>query len=255
MNKECDVLLQAVRQAGQSILDIQQIGYSISRKENEDVLTEADLSANQILKNSLTENFPDYGWLSEENIDDESRWRCSRVWIIDPIDGTREFIAEVPEFTVSAALVEKGEPILACVFNPSRDELFHAVKGGGVFLNQRAVHCRDAVEKPLELLASRSEFRRGEWGKFKDQRVRPVGSIAYKLALLAAGEADATFSLGPKNEWDIAAGVLLVTEAGGIAKNRRGESFRFNQHNTRVDGIVAATLKAEKAVWELINTG
>ena len=109
------------------------------------------------------------------------------------------------------------------------------------------------MEKPL-LLASRSEVKRGEFEPFEPfAQIRPCGSIAYKLALVATGIADATFSLGPKNEWDIAAGVLLVNESGGNAANRNGTPFIFNQRTTLVDGIVATTRDALEPVKILID--
>ena len=104
------------------------------------------------------------------------------------------------------------------------------------------------------LLASRSEIQRGEWKAFEAVAdVRPCGSIAYKLALVAAGRADATFSLGPKNEWDIAAGVLLVEEAGGTAGDKKRRTFRFNQADTLVDGIVTATRAFGGRIYGLIE--
>lgn len=252
MDKELAVLIEVVREAGEAIAAMRRQGVSVSVKENKDVLTQADLLANQILKSRLQEAFPMYGWLSEESVDDAARLNCKRVWVVDPIDGTREYIAGIPEYAVSAALVEEGAPLIACVFNPETNELFSAVRGQGVQLNGKPVHCRQQSTQPLTLLASRSEFKRGEWDRFQDQEVKVIGSIAYKLALVAGGFADATFSLGPKSEWDIAAGVLLVKEAGGIVTDKSSQPFLFNQQHVLVNGIIAASIKSMGNVLTLI---
>lgn len=248
-----EILIAAVRAAGDAIADFRRQGnVTVTVKDNKDVLTQADLLANQILKSRLQETFPQYGWLSEESVDDQDRLQCERVWIVDPIDGTREFIAGVPEYAISAALVENGVPVLACVFNPETDELFSAVRGEGAYLNGSLVRCRQSFSSPLTLLASRSEYKRGEWDRFQQHDVKPVGSIAYKLGLVAAGKADATFSLGPKSEWDIAAGTLLVTEAGGMVTDKYRQEFVFNQSKIRVSSIVAVSSPAAEAVFRMI---
>ncbi|GAH39542.1 unnamed protein product, partial [marine sediment metagenome] len=140
------------------------------------------------------------------------------------------------------------------VLNPMKNELYTAIKGEGAFLNNELIHVKSALENKLTFLASRSEIKRGEWDIYEEEaEVIPTGSIAYKLAMVAAGKADATFSLGPKNEWDIASGCLLVEEAGGIATDTYGQSFIFNQKNTLVNSIVGTSKVASKKVFELIN--
>lgn len=252
MDKSLDLLIAAVREAGEAIAAMRREGVTVSLKENQDVLTQADLLANQILKSRLQHAFPDDGWLSEESVDDAARLACRRVWVVDPIDGTREYIAGIPEYAVSAALVEDGVPLLACVFNPETNELFSAARGAGTQLNGKPVQCKQYRSQPLTLLASRSEFKRGEWDRFQHHDVKVIGSIAYKLALVAAGLADATFSLGPKSEWDIAAGVLLVNEARGTATDKASQPFIFNQQHILVNGIIAASVFAMGDVLALI---
>jgi len=255
MTNEVDVLLRAVRDAGDAIIQLQKSGFSVEKKSNHDVVTEADLLANAILKNQLLDRFQGDGWLSEESVDDLDRLARHRVWIVDPIDGTLEFVAGIPEYAISVALVENGSPILACVFNPAANELFHAIKGGGAWQGNKKLHSSHAVSSgDFLLLASRSEYKRGEWDQFKQHyRIQQVGSIAYKLALVAAGKADATFSLSPKNEWDIAAGVLLVSEAGGIVTNKQRETILFNRKSSLVDGIVATSADKNDAVFTMIE--
>src|SRR3990167_5384909 len=241
MNKDLELLIGAVREAGRAIADMRRYGVTVSVKDNQDVLTQADLLANQILKARLQDAFPEDGWLSEESVDDAARLQCRRTWVVDPIDGTREYIAGIPEYAVSVAVVEDGVSLLACVFNPETNEMFAAARGEGACLNGKPVQCKQHCTQPLSLLASRSEYKRGEWQRFQHQHIKVVGSIAYKLALVASGFAYSTFSLGPKNEWDIAAGVLLVGEAGGVVTDKSMQSFVFNQKNTRVNGIIASS--------------
>ncbi len=240
---EYKILLTAVKEAGSAILSVQKAGFTIEKKVNNDILTEADVLADRLLKNHLCTAFPSYGWLSEETTDDKTRLQSDRVWIVDPIDGTREFAQSIPEYAISVALIEKGQPILAVVFNPASNELFSAVLGEGAYLNGQQIYCAShASQGQYILLASRSEYRRGEWTQFeKHNTVRVIGSIAYKLALVAAGIGDATFSLGPKNEWDIAAGTLLITEAGGLIRDKFKKPISFNQENVLVPGIIGAS--------------
>ncbi|NQT03027.1 MAG: 3'(2'),5'-bisphosphate nucleotidase CysQ [Planctomycetes bacterium] len=249
-----EVLKKYVRQAGQVIFQMAAEGFETAYKANEDPVTTADLKADSILREGLMKDFHGTGWLSEETRDDYSRLESKLVWIVDPIDGTKEFVSGIPEYAVSVALVEYGQPVLAAVYNPATEELFSTASGQGAWLNEEAINSEhELTAKPL-LLASRSEIRRGEFEPFEPfAQIRPCGSIAYKLALVSAGMADATFSLGPKNEWDIAAGVLLVEESGGRVTDKAGLPFAFNQRHTLVDGIVASTDDAHDPVWELIQ--
>jgi len=252
MDNALSTLLTAIKEAGAAVLNLQQTGFHTSKKTNGDIVTQADLLANEILASHIRRSFPEDGWLSEETADDLSRLQCKRVWIVDPIDGTREYAANIPEYALSVALVEEGKPVLAAIYHPPSGELFYAVRGQGAWLGNRQIHCDPLVPQKLLLLASRSEFERGEWERFlADHQVKPVGSIAYKLALVAAGRANATFSLGPKNEWDIAAGVLLVHEAGGVAINKAGKEVQFNCKNTLVDGMLASSKQASKLVQKI----
>ena len=242
MNDELEILLRAMQEAGEAILKMQKTGFSVSRKANNDIVTKADLLANDILRAHLSKQFSDDAWLSEESVDDICRLSNQRVWIVDPIDGTKEFSQGIPEYAISVALVENGVPIVSSVFNPATNELFYAKKGHGAWLNKRAIQCiRNGSERYL-LLASRSEYQRGDWKAYQtEHHVKQVGSIAYKLALIAAGKADATFSLGHKHEWDIAAGALLVSEAGGMVTNKHKEELVFNRSDVKVNGIIATT--------------
>lgn len=229
-------------------------GFEQTYKKNDDPVTTGDLTVNTILQEELTNKYPEIGWLSEETKDNDKRLKKERVWIVDPIDGTKEFVMQIPEFSISVALVENGFPLLGVVHNPLRKETYSAIRGKGAFLNGKPIYVKSILSPRPKILASRSEIKRGEWEIFKtDSEVIPAGSIAYKLALVAAGEVDATFSLGPKNEWDIAAGCLIIEEAGGKASDKNGQGFVFNQKDTLVDSIVGTSAVATEQIFKLIK--
>ncbi|MEM2567111.1 MAG: 3'(2'),5'-bisphosphate nucleotidase CysQ [Candidatus Bathyarchaeia archaeon] len=248
------VLCEVVQKAGEAVLQIADNGFSTAYKANQDPVTVADLEANRILREKLLRRFPDFGWLSEETQDNMERLKKKWVWVVDPIDGTKEFIDGIPEFTISVALVREGHPLIAAIYNPTTKELFTAMRGKGAWLNGNRIQANHILKDRPIILASRSEVKRGEFQPFEAYAiVKPVGSIAYKLSLVAAGRADATFSLGPKNEWDIAAGVLLVEEAGGRVTDKEGNPFKFNQPNTLVNGIIAATQDTYHLIRSMIE--
>ncbi len=184
---------------------------------------------------------PEAGWLSEETADKPDRLNHAMCWIVDPLDGTKEFVKGIPEFTISVALVQNGSPLLGLVLNPVSGDLFHALKGSGTYRNgRRAVVSGRTTVSGATIEASRSERLRGEFEAFENRvEVRTMGSIAYKLARLAVGYADATWSRGPKHEWDICAGLILVEEAGGRCADLDNRPIRFNQPYPKVNGIIA----------------
>ena len=216
-------------------------GYHIGSKGVDNPVTAADLEADRAIKKLLHEPFPEYGWLSEETVDNDARLKCRRVWIVDPLDGTKEFINGIPEFSVAIALIEDGVPILGVTYNPIKREMYWAARGTGCHLNTRRVRVtRTRKLQGATVLASRSETARGEWQVFHGLlKVSPTGSVAYKLAMVAAGKGDATFTRSPKSEWDIASGAALIMEAGGIITDIKGREIRFNQRSVKLEGLIA----------------
>ena len=213
-----------------------------------DPVTEADEAADAVLRAILPREGE--GWLSEESADDLSRLECDRVWVVDPIDGTREFIEGIPEWCVSIGLLEGGVPMAGGIFNPATEELVLGSLEDGVTLNGGpAVVTEPDLSEPVVVLASRSEIRRGEWERFRDGRfeVRACGSVAYKMGLVAAGLADATWTLVGKSEWDVAAGTALVRAAGGVVTLANGEQPAFNQRTPTFSDFVAAGRTVHRA--------
>ena len=203
-------------------------------------------AADHALDEALRETLPTAGegWLSEETRDDLSRVSVHRVWVVDPLDGTREFVDGIPEWCVSVGLVEGGVPVAGGILNPATGERFVGSLETGVTLNGEPARVTDRKSlKDATVLASRSEVGRGEWERFDDApfQVVPCGSVAYKLARVAAGLADATWTLVPKNEWDVAAGVALVRAAGGTAIHRDGSSPGFNRPDTELPNLLAGS--------------
>ena len=253
MEHELDIATEAARAAGQVLLRFYGGAYRVAEKSVDNPVTAADLEANEALKAKILGAFPGDGWLSEETADSDERLKQKRVWIVDPLDGTKEFISEIPEFVVCVALVEDGTPRVAVEYNPVRDELFTARKGAGATLNGSAIRVTKQTDLRLaRVLASRSEEARGEWDPYREKmHVELTGSVAYKFALIAAGRYDATFTLTPKNEWDVCAGALLVAEAGGMVTDPDGRAIRFNNRSTLLPGLIASNQLLHRAI---INT-
>ena len=242
LSKELALARKAARVAGEILSGYwKREGLKVGSKGHDNPVTQADLEADAALKKLLHEPFPAYGWLSEETVDNDDRLKCRRVWIVDPLDGTKEFITGVPEFAVAIALIEDGAPVLGVTYNPIRREMFWGARGAGCHLNTRRVGVtRTRTLARATVLASRSETARGEWKEFEGtMKVSPTGSVAYKLAMVAAGKADATFTRSPKSEWDIASGAALVVEAGGMITDIRGRALRFNQRDVKLEGLIA----------------
>ena len=187
---------------------------------------------------------PDYGWLSEETIDSKSRLSKERVWIVDPLDGTKEFIEGVPQFVVSVALVENGVPIIGVLHNPVTKETFHASKDNGTYFENAVHNCSvKELTTDMVMLNSRSETRKGLWEPHKRhfKKLKPIGSVAYKLALVSAGKYDIFATIAPKNEWDICAGDCLISESNGTFKTINDKKIIYNQKKTLVTDTIIAT--------------
>lgn len=237
---DLELAMVAAREAGTVVMKSFGTEQEVTHKSPDQPLTQADLAADAVLKRVLLANRPAYGWLSEETADDPSRLDRRYVWIVDPIDGTRSYIAGYPEFAISIGLSENERALVGVVYNPATDEMYVARRGGGAWrVGGTALRVQRAAAA-RSLVASRSEIRKGELGPFEnDFAVTGAGSTAYKLTKVATGEAQAFVSRGPKSEWDVCAGTLIVAEAGGRATDLRGREIRYNQRRTDIFGILA----------------
>jgi myo-inositol-1(or 4)-monophosphatase len=240
-DRELRILSEAMRLAGAEALRFASEGFEIYTKADRSPVTSADLGIDQLLHAHLLDAFPRDGWLSEESPDNSDRLQNRRVWVIDPIDGTKAFIKREPEFCISAALVMDGHPVVAAVFNPSSDELFAAMKGGGLLLNHKPVSLQEDRKSQEPVIAfSPWDLAMGRFQSLDTLAVgRPMRSIAWALALAASGRIHAVATLEPENEWDVAAGTLLIQETGGTVCDGRGQELGFNSPVPRYEGIIA----------------
>jgi len=207
-------------------------------KSSNHPVTDADIAVNDFLETYLMSARPNYGWLSEETKDDYSRETCPRTFVIDPIDGTRAFIDRTENFAVSVAVIENGVSIAGALYNPLTDELFTAAKGHGASLNGASMRCsfRDQLEG-CKMIGYPRKFRRQGW---PDMDVHVANSMAYRIALVACGKADATVAFTPKSDWDVAAAELIAREAGADISDLRGRNFRYDEKKTTQMGVICA---------------
>ena len=234
--------LLRMRRALDSVADLvartDRRGMSVDYSSNGDPVTALDRSINR----ALHENLPaeGEGWLSEESPDHPDRLRCSRVWVVDPIDGTRQFVEGIPEWCVSIGLIEGHQAVAGGILNPSTGEIFLGSVETGLEIVGSVRSKSDKADRP-RMLVSRREHGRGKWARFEgtELTVSPIGSIAYRLAQVAAGYADATCTFEPRREWDVAGGVALVHAAGGTVQMLDGNPVLFNKESPRVETFFA----------------
>lgn len=205
-------------------------------------VTRADLAVNSLLHRVLGSARPDYGWLSEESPDTAVRLGAKRVFIVDPIDGTRSFIDGEKTWAHSIAVAEHGRIRAAVVFLPLLDRLYAAAEGAGARLNGAPIAVtRRASAEGGTILAKKPTFETGNWpGGVPGMTRAHRPSLAYRLSLVAEGRYDAMLTLRPTWEWDIAAGALILSEAGAQVTDRRGAPLRFNNAHPQTDGVLAA---------------
>ncbi len=238
---ECETAERAARQAGSIIMALFKGKFAVQEKSKNNPVTTADLAANRRIREIIGQRFPQDGWLSEEDHDDERRLGLSRVWVVDPLDGTKEFIEGVPQFAVSIGFVVDGQPKVAVVYNPAKERLYKAASGQGAFLNGAVIRVTGRVDiDGAKLLVSRSEPQK-RFQVFVDRcAIRPIGSIAYRLAKVVGGDGDGTLTFRTIHEWDVCAGVLMVDEAGGKVVDGDGNLLKFNRQPAKCRGVVAA---------------
>jgi myo-inositol-1(or 4)-monophosphatase len=240
----------AVRAAG--AIAMAQFGTAHRRWEKGpgQVVTEADLAVDALLAARLRPLEPAAAWLSEESVDDGGRLAAERVWVVDPIDGTRSFAEGVPEFTICVGLVERGRPILGLVLNPATDELFEAALGGPALLNGRpvAVAGRAGLAE-ARIVVSRTEQRRRRFDALLPAaEITTIGSLAYKLCLVAAGRFDGYVTWRRCHDWDIAGAMAVLAAAGAVVSERDGAPIGLNRPEPRHAGLVAAAPALHDAI-------
>jgi myo-inositol-1(or 4)-monophosphatase len=253
---DAGLLFDVVREAGE-------LGLALSRKTDlqhwtkpdGSHVTEGDLAINALFEQRLRAARPGDGWLSEETPDDHrARMAQDRLWIIDPIDGTRAFMEGRKEWCVAAALAVNGRPVLAAVYTPRHDEFFIAARGEGATLNGARLTIPDSASlEGAHIAGNRKALASlAHLGIAAD----PSGSLPLQLRLahVAAGRLAGAVSIGNRNDWDLAAGELLVSEAGGIVSGNSGEGYIYNRAQPWQQGLVAAGAKRHAALIDALNS-
>jgi myo-inositol-1(or 4)-monophosphatase len=239
----------AVREAGAEVARLRRDGLRYGRKEGWELVSEADIHAAEVLHDRICSAFPDDGWLSEEHQDTAHRLGCERAWIVDPIDGTREYLQGIPEYALSVGLAVAGQPVLGVVYNPATDELFAS--------EVNAVPERtNGLWKPrYDVLVGRGEHNYEDIPPLPSgARVHGVGSVAYRLALLAAGEkGDAVLTGYGRMEWDVAAGAALCLAAGLRVTDVLGEPLTFNKPSPHIRGLLVAEPRLHQRIRDHID--
>ncbi|MFO0775228.1 MAG: 3'(2'),5'-bisphosphate nucleotidase CysQ [Nitrospiraceae bacterium] len=254
MEHEQRVLAGAVVEAGQRALIVARNTMDVQTKADRSPVTSADLEVNRLLHEALIGAFPQDAWLSEESPDTPARLQHTRVWIVDPIDGTKALVGGRPTWVISAALAVDHQVVLGCIYNPSTGELFSAQRGKGAFLNGHPIRANAGAVSPLPLLVNHSEAEGGRFAVLGDRVThRSLGSIAYSLALVASGAAPAMITFDRENEWDVAAATVLLEEAGGSITDGEGRPFRFNQPTPTYRGTIGVSAPALSAVAPFVE--
>jgi myo-inositol-1(or 4)-monophosphatase len=242
MTDDLQLLIDCAREAGQLALARRTPDLKIEHKSDGSPVTSADLEVDALLTERLRGARPGYGWLSEETPDNPARLSAERVFMVDPIDGTRAYMRGKPWFVVSLAVVEAGRPVAAAIYAPALEELYTAVEGQGSQLNGAPIRAspRDELEDAA-MLGDAKLFAHPAWkNPWPPMRIDQRNAIAYRMALVAAGAFDAAVALSPKHEWDLAAGVLIASEAGAVAVDHKGWALRFNTPRALCPSLVCA---------------
>lgn len=242
MGADLDLLRTTAHEAGRLAVRMQESGLDIQWKTGGSPVTNADLALDALIKRRLRAARPHYAWLSEETADDPARLRAGRVFMVDPIDGTRAFMSGRPWWSVSLAVVEDGQALCGVVYAGRLEETYEAERGGGALLNGQPIRASGCVAlESCSMLSHRGAFISEEWPEpWPEMRFESRNSVALRIALVAAGAFDATVAMTPKNDWDIAAGIVIAEEAGAVVTDHRGRPLLLNRPSVAHPSLVAA---------------
>jgi 3'(2'), 5'-bisphosphate nucleotidase len=262
LRRERKVALDLARQAGERIMGYYRTGLPAEQKAGDEPVTQADREADALISAGLRAAFPQDGMLTEESMDDPGRFARRRVWIVDPLDGTTEFLAETGEFSVMIGLAEEGEPVLGVIYQPERDRLYWAVRGQGAYEDTEHGAARLYVSSTRDptamcLTASRSHYSRVVERARQSlgiQTVERLGSVGLKVGLVAQGACDLYIATTISKEWDLCAPHALLEEAGGVLTSLCGDAIRYNKPEvTLCDGLVASNGRAHAQILDAIR--
>ena len=258
--KELNTVILAVKEAGRKILEIYETDFEVMTKEDESPVTKADLLANDIILTQLSKF--NYAFISEESKNNDNRYNSEFVWVIDPIDGTKDFIQKTDDFSIMIGLLKNNEPVLGVVFAPALDKLYYAIKGEGAFLEQNGekrklnVSSRDLTQ--FKMTISRNHFSYEEEEIAKALNVCEyikMGSTGIKFGYIAEGKGDFYLNRSINlREWDICAPYLILKEAGGDLYDNLGNPLKFNSKSLRMNnGVVCTNAKGKDEIIKILN--
>lgn len=252
---DLDLIIDAAREAGALALKLRSAGLEVQYKEGDSPVTNADLATDALIKDRLTRARPDYGWLSEETADSPARRNHRRLFVVDPIDGTRAFIKDRPWWAVSIAVVEDDQPVAGVVFAPDLDETYSAIAGRGAWLNGAAIRAsaQDLVEG-CGMVGDARMFTHPAWPTpWPQMRIEARNSTAYRMCVIASGAFDATLALVPKFDWDLAAADLIAREAGAVVGDHLGRPFSYNGAKPAQPSLVCAAPRLAPLILERVR--
>lgn len=249
------LIVDAAHAAGELAARLRAEGLSIAYKAGDSPVTNADLAADALLTERLRGARPDYGWLSEETADDPARLAARRLFVVDPIDGTRAFLRGRPWWSVSIAVVEDRRPLTGVVYAPQLSETFAARAGGGATLNGRAIRVSAAAAvEGCAMVGDPRLFSHSAWpAPWPAMRVEQRNSTAYRICLVASGAFDAAMALVQKHDWDLAAADLIATEAGGFVGDHTGRAFAYNGTKPAQRSLVCAAPALAPLILERVR--
>ncbi|MEO6378101.1 MAG: 3'(2'),5'-bisphosphate nucleotidase CysQ [Caulobacteraceae bacterium] len=247
---DLDLIRSAALEAGALALALREDKLEIWAKEGGSPVTDADLKVDRLLMDRLRTARPDYGWLSEETVDDRSRLSHQRVFVVDPIDGTVAYMKQRPWFSVSIAVVEDGRPLAGVVHAPAVVETYEATADGPALVNGVPIRCsdRDVLEGAM-VLGDARVLAPPAW---PEMLVENRNSLAYRVCLVAAGAFDAAIALTGKSDWDLAAADLIANRAGAEVTDGAGQPYRYNLASADKAGVVCAPRRLHQLILERI---
>ena len=261
LSNELEVAVRLAHQAAAAIMSYYQAGISVDYKQGDEPVTAADRAADRVIGAGLREHFPKDGLLSEESADDPVRLDRERVWIVDPLDGTTDFIDHTGDFAVQIALTLAGRPVLGVVYQPVQALLFHARRGQGAFMVHGDECTRlhvSTVSDPgrMCLVASRSHFSpfiQAAQRALSIERVQQAGSVGVKIGRLARGACDLYLTTNVCKEWDLCAPHAVLQEAGGTFTTLLGEPLIYNRAGVQeCHGLAASNGQAHDRIIEVL---
>jgi myo-inositol-1(or 4)-monophosphatase len=245
------LLISAAREAGALALDYQARGLTVTAKDDRSPVTDGDFAVNALLKERLLRARPDYGWLSEETVDNPARLGRRRLFVVDPIDGTTAYLNKQPWYSISLAVVEDGRPIVGVVYAPSLDHLYSGEIGGAPQLNGSAIGV--GGRRDLEGCAMLADPRALAAAAWPPMEVTRRNSIALRLCLVAGDSFDAAASVSTLHEWDLAAGDLIAGLSGAVVTDSLGVPLAYNRADPTSSGLICANGALHSLILETLD--